>query len=65
MKVSLWAEIRRLAEVERFSQRQIAERLRRCWRTVKKSVAMPQPPDETHRPHAGAFSIPTKARSML
>jgi len=32
MKVSQWAEIRRLAEVEGLSQRQIAERLLCCWR---------------------------------
>ena len=49
MKVSLWAEIRRLAEVEGLPQRQIAERLRCCWRTVKKALAMQQPPDETRR----------------
>ena len=44
MKVSQWAEIRRLAEVEGLSQRQIAERLNCCWRTVKKALAMQQPP---------------------
>ena len=42
MKVSQWAEIRRLAEVERLSQRQIAQRLRCCWKTVKKALLMQQ-----------------------
>jgi transposase len=55
MKVSQWAEIRRLAEVERLSQRQIAERLRCCWRTVKKALTMPHPPDETRRPQRGSI----------
>ena len=62
MRVSQWAEIRRLAEVEGLSQRQIAERLRCCWRTVKKALAMPQPPDETRRPRRGSILDPHKAR---
>ena len=49
MKVSLRAEIRRLSEVERLSQRQIVRRLRCCGRTVKKAPTLEQPPDETHR----------------
>ena len=65
MKVSQWAEIRRLAEVEGLSQRQIAARLRCCWRTVKKALDMEQPPDETSsRSRGEAFSIPTSRRSM-
>lgn len=55
MKVSQWAEIRRLAEVERLSQRQIAERLRCGWRTVKKALGMEQPPDETRRARRGSI----------
>ena len=62
MKVSQWAEIRRLAEVEGLSQRQIAERLRCCWRTVKKALAMPQPPDETRRPPRGSILDPHKPK---
>jgi len=62
MKVSQWAEIRRLAEVERLSQRQIAERLRCCWRTVKKALSMPQPPDETRRPQRGSILDPHKPK---
>ena len=62
MKVSQWAEIRRLAEVEGLPQRQIAERLRCCWRTVKKALAMQQPPDETRRPRRGSILDPYKPK---
>jgi len=55
MKVSQWAEVRRLAEVEGLSQRQIAQRLHCCWRTVKKALAMPHPPDERTRPQRGSI----------
>jgi transposase len=47
MKVSLWAEIRRLREVERLSQRAIAKRLHCCTKTVSKGLAMEQPPTQT------------------
>lgn len=46
MKVSLWAEIRRLYEIERLSQRVIAERLRCCHTTVKKALSLEQPPSQ-------------------
>src|SRR4030042_1332779 len=62
MKVSQWAEIRRLAEVERLTQRQIAERLRCCWRTVKKARGLLHPPDETHRPQRGSLLDPHKPK---
>lgn len=62
MKVSLWAEIRRLAEVEGLSQRQITERLRCCWRTVKKALSLQQPPDETRRPRRGSILDPHKGK---
>ena len=62
MKVSQWAEIRRLAEVEGLSQRQIAERLHCCWRTVKKALAMEQPPNETSRPRRGSILDPYKPK---
>ena len=39
MKVSLWAEIRRLHEVERLSQAAIARRLHCSHRTVRKALA--------------------------
>lgn len=55
MQVSQWAEIRRLSEVEKLSQRAIARRLRCCQRTVKKALGMGQPPDETRRPERGSI----------
>jgi len=45
MKVFQWAEIRRLAEVEKLSQRAIARRRRCCAKTVQKALGMDQPPD--------------------
>jgi transposase len=62
MKVSQWAEIRRLAEVERLSQRQITERLRCCWRTVKKALTMQHPPDETRRAPRSSILDPHKPK---
>lgn len=62
MKVSQWAEIRRLAEVEGLSQRQIAQRLHCCWRTVKKALAMEQPPDEASRPRRASLIDPYQAK---
>jgi transposase len=50
MKVSLWAEIRRLHEIERLSDRAIARRLRCCTKTVAKGWRMPQPPSEKPQP---------------
>jgi transposase len=62
MKVSQWAEIRRLSEVEGLSQRQIAERLRCCWKTVKKALSMEHPPDEARRPPRGSILDPYKPK---
>ncbi len=62
MKVSQWAEIRRLAEIEGLSQRQIAERLRCSWRTVNKALAMEHPPDETSRARRGSVLDPYKGK---
>jgi len=47
MNVGLWAEIRRLTEVEKLSQRAIARRLHCCTKTVSKALAMEQPPTQT------------------
>jgi transposase len=58
MKVSQWAEIRRLSQVEGLSLRAIGQRLRCCWRTVKKALAMERPPDESHRPERGSILDP-------
>ena len=50
MKVSLWAEIRRLHEIERLSGRAIRRRLHCCDKTVAKALAMTAPPTEKPRP---------------
>jgi transposase len=47
MKVSLWAEIRRLHEVERLSQAEIARRVHCSHRTVRKALALESPPTAT------------------
>jgi len=44
MNVALWAEIRRLAEIEKLSARAIARRLHCSWRTVAKALEWEQPP---------------------
>ncbi len=46
MNVALWAEIRRLTEVEKLSQRAISRRLHCCDKTVSKALAMEQPPTQ-------------------
>jgi len=47
MKVSLWAEIRRLHEVERLSQAEIARRVHCSHHTVCKALALESPPTAT------------------
>jgi transposase len=44
MKVGLWAEIRRLAEIEKLSARVISRRLRCSWRTGARALESEQPP---------------------
>jgi transposase len=44
MNVGLWAEIRRLAEIEKLSARVIARRLHCSWRTVARALSQDQPP---------------------
>ena len=44
MNVALWAEIRRLHEIEGLSARAIARRLHCCTKTVAKALAMSAPP---------------------
>jgi transposase len=60
MKVSLWAEIRRLHEIEKLSQRTISQRLHCCTKTVSKALQMMSPPLPT--PTAGA---PTRSAGIL
>jgi transposase len=50
MKVSLWAEIRRLHEIEGLTARAIARRLHCCTKTVAKALAMPSPPTQEAEP---------------
>src|SRR4029077_13850158 len=44
MNVALWAEIRRLAEIEKLSARVISRRLHCSWRTVARALQWDQPP---------------------
>jgi hypothetical protein len=44
MNVALWAEIRRLAEIEKLSARAISRRLHCSWRTVARALEGEQPP---------------------
>ncbi len=55
MNVGLWAEIRRLTEVEKLSRRAIARRLHCCSKTVSKALEMEEPP--TQRPAKTRQSI--------
>ena len=55
MEVGLWAEIRRLKEVEKLTQRAIARRLHCCTKTVQKALKMREPPSQT--PAKPAHSI--------
>jgi transposase len=55
MNVGLWAEIRRLTEVEKLSRNAIARRLHCCTKTVSKALEMKEPPTQT----------PAKARHSI
>ncbi len=50
MKVAVWAEIRRLHEIERLSQAAITRRLHCHHRTVRKALSMQPPPSPTPGP---------------
>ncbi len=52
MNVALWAEIRRLAEIDKLSGRIIAQRLHCSRRTVTKALQLQQPPAQTTAPRA-------------
>jgi len=62
MKVALWAEIRRLFQVEGLSRAQIARRLRCGDRTVRAALAQDHPPDETRRRTRGSRLDPYKPK---
>jgi transposase len=52
MNVALWAEIRRLAEIEQLSGRAIAEQLHCSRHTVAAALQLQQPPAQTAAPRA-------------
>jgi transposase len=52
MNVALWAEIRRLAEIDKLSDRAIAQRLHCSRRTVAAALERQQPPSQTAAPRA-------------
>lgn len=56
MKPSLWAEIHRLSEIEKLSQRQIAAQLHCGRKTVRTALSMKNPPAQT-RPHKGSSKL--------
>jgi transposase len=58
MNVALWAEIRRLSEIEGLSQRLIAQRLHCSRRTVKRALAMEQPSATAARLARGSLLDP-------
>ena len=60
MNVALWAEIRRLAEIEKLSHRAIARRLLCCAKTVKKALGMERPPGQHPRPSQASLLDPYK-----
>ncbi|HEY2416695.1 MAG TPA: IS21 family transposase [Steroidobacteraceae bacterium] len=53
MNVALWAEIRRLAEIDKLSGRVIARRLHCSRHTVAAALQLQQPPTGTAAPRAG------------
>jgi transposase len=61
MTVALWAEIRRLKEIEKLSRRAIARRLRCCQKTVSKALSRDwQPPP--HHASAPEFLLPFRPK---
>ena len=61
MKVALWAEIRRLAEIEKLSARVISRQLRCSWRTVARALELDQPPAR-HVPSRVSLLDPHKTK---
>lgn len=61
MKVALWAEIRRLAEIDKLSGRTIARRLHCSRRTVAAALELSQPPTSKATPRASVLE-PYQAR---
>jgi transposase len=57
MNVALWAEIRRLHEIEHLSQVAITRRLHCHHRTVRKALAMASPPSPNCVPHESVIDL--------
>ena len=57
MRVALWAEIRRLAEIEKLSRRVISRRLHCSWRTVAAALKLDQPPTRTVMPRGSVLDV--------
>lgn len=62
MKVGLWAEIRRLSEIEKLSARRISERLHCSRHTVAAALAMSQPPTAETRRRRASLLEPYRER---
>ena len=62
MKVSFWAEVRRLHEVEGLSQRAIATKVGCCRETVRQALKMSQPPNERVGTKRGSILDPYKEK---
>jgi transposase len=62
MKVSQWAEIRRLVEVEKLSHRAVALQLGCCRRTVARALRMDHPPVEKRSAPRGSLLDPYKPK---
>jgi transposase len=66
MNVAVWAEIRRLAEIEKFTGRAIARRLRCSRHTVAAALALNQPPAREATPRASLLDAHrTKIEALL
>jgi transposase len=61
MNVALWAEIHRLAEIEKLSARAISRRLHCSWRTVAQALKLAQPPSR-RVPNRVSLLDPYKAK---
>lgn len=62
MNVGLWAEIRRLSEIEKLSGRKIARRLHCSRDTVAAALTMPQPPVREARRRRDSLLEPYRGR---
>jgi len=62
MKVALWAETRRLTEIEKLSSRQIARRLHCSRRTVAAALKLEQPPTARTEVHRASLLDPYRER---